>query len=350
MKAATFQAPGQPLVIEKVADPMAGAAELVIAVSACGICGTDLHWTEMHDTSGGWRPLKAGGVLGHEFAGEIVEVGRDLTHLYKTGEMICALPFIGCGTCAACVAGRIFRCQKADTRATSTLPGAYAEYTRVGGAEAVRLPAGVDPKLGALVEPLAVGLAAAERASFAPGSSILIMGAGPVGLAVALWCRFLGARHVVVSDLVGTRAERAAEFGATDYIDASKESVTDFMRQRIGGRPDVVFECVGVPGTLQLAVEQVASDGVVVVAGLCMAADSFLPAVAVAKAIDLRFTMCYEKRHFEVIVEHLGTGRVDVSGLITGTVGFDAFPDKFEGLKTAGSDIKVLLDPSQGCA
>ncbi len=108
----------------------------------------------------------------------------------------------------------------------------------------------------------------------------------------------------------------------------------------------MVFECVGVPGTLQLAVEHVANDGCVVVAGLCMGVDSFSPAVAIVKTIDLRFTMCYEKRHFEVIVEHLASGRVDVSKLVTNTVGFDAFPQTFEQLKRAGDDLKVLLDPS----
>ncbi len=230
MKAAVFKAPGAPFVVENVADPQPGPQELVISVGACGICGTDLHWTENRDTSGGWRELRAGSVLGHEFAGEVVEVGRDIKDRFRPGDSICALPFIGCGRCAACVAGHIYRCTEADTRASPTLPGAYAEFTRVGVAEAVRLPAGVDHRTGALVEPLAVGLAAAERARFNPGASVLVMGAGPVGLSVAMWCRFLGARHVVVSDLVSARAEWAADFGATDSIDASREDVAARMQ------------------------------------------------------------------------------------------------------------------------
>ncbi|WP_089720996.1 zinc-dependent alcohol dehydrogenase [Candidatus Entotheonella palauensis] len=346
MKAAVFKAPGAPLAVETVADPQPGPQELLISVGACGVCGTDLHWTENRDTSGGWRELRAGGILGHEFAGEVVEVGQDVKDRFRPGDSVCALPFIGCGRCAACMAGRVYRCAEVDTRASTTLPGAYAEYARVGSAETVRLPAGVDHRTGALVEPLAVGLAAAERARFSSGASVLIMGAGPVGLSVAMWCRFLGARHVVVSDLVPSRAERSADFGATDSIDASREVVAERMQQIAGGPPDVVFECVGVPGTLQLAVEHVANDGCVVVAGLCMGADSFSPAIAVVKAIDLRFTMCYEKRHFEIIVDHLDRGRIDVSQLVTDTVGFGAFPAKFEQLKRAGDDLKVLLNPS----
>lgn len=345
MKAAVFKGPGQPLHIEDVADPSPRDDELLIAVKACGVCGTDLHWTEMHDTRGGWRELAPGRVLGHEFAGEVVEIGRNLRGQFRAGDAVCALPFIGCGTCRACLTGRIFRCASVDTRASPTLQGAYAEATRVGGAEAVRLPPGAAMTHGALVEPLAVGLAAVERARFDAGATILIMGAGPVGLAVAMWCRFLGARHVVVSDKIEARAAQAAEFGATDWINAETADVAQAMKAIAKGPPDVVFECVGLPGTLQLATEYVANDGVVVVAGLCMAPDTLSPAIAVVKAIDLRFTMCYERRHFDVIVEHMERGRIDVDRFVTGTVSFDEFPARFEGLKTAGHDVKVMLCP-----
>jgi len=345
MKAATFAEVGAPLEIGLVPDPEPRSGELLIAVGNCGICGTDLHWTENRSTDGGWRNLKPGAVLGHEFAGEVLEVGRDLKARFKPGDSVCALPFIGCGQCEACLTGRIYRCPQADTRATPTLHGAYAELARVGGTEAISLPAGIDHAAGALVEPLAVGLAAVERARLTPSASVLVMGAGPVGLAVALWSRFLGARNVIVSDMVSSRAERAAQFGATDYIDASTEVVKERLQRDLGKAPDVVFECVGVPGTLGQAVDYVANDGVLVVAGLCMGTDTFLPTVALLKAIDIRFTMCYEKRHFEVIVDHLAAGRIDVSKFVTDTVGFDTFADRFESLKSAGSDIKVLLDP-----
>jgi threonine dehydrogenase-like Zn-dependent dehydrogenase len=96
---------------------------------------------------------------------------------------------------------------------------------------------------------------------------------------------------------------------------------------------------------MQQAIQTVADDGCVVVAGLCMGADTLMPAVAVVKAIDLRFTMCYDKRHFEVIVDLLRDGRIDPSGLITESVGFETFCDKFESLKRAGPDLKVLLEP-----
>ena len=142
MKAATFHDVGAPLVVEDVHDPAPGPNELLISVGACGICGTDLHWTENRDRSGGWRELRKGAVLGHEFAGEVVEVGRDIKGRFRPGDSVCALPFIGCGTCSACLTGRFYRCASVDTRATPTLPGAYAELARVGLSEAVRLPPG----------------------------------------------------------------------------------------------------------------------------------------------------------------------------------------------------------------
>jgi (R,R)-butanediol dehydrogenase/meso-butanediol dehydrogenase/diacetyl reductase len=345
MKAAVFKGPGMPLEIGEVADPTPGPTDLVLAVRACGICGTDLHWTEVREPSGGWRVLSPGCVLGHEFAGEIVEVGADVRGRFRIGERVCALPFIGCGQCAACLRGRVFRCAEVQMRAAPALSGAYAQYTRVGAAETVRLPDGVDHRAGALVEPLAVGLAAVERARLDPGETVLIVGAGPVGLAVALWCRFLGARQVVVSDLVAVRAERAMEFGATAAIDAGSEEVAHRLAQLTGGAPQVVFECVGLPGTLQLAVDEVAPDGRVVVAGLCMGADRLFPAKAFVKALDLHFTFCYERRHFEIVVDHLASGRLDPSHLVTGGVGFADFPSTFERLKCAGDDLKVMFEP-----
>ncbi len=108
MRAAVFHAPGAPLTIEDVPDPTPGPAELLLGVKACGICGTDLHWSDRKADDGGWRALDAGTVMGHEFAGEIVEVGRDLKGEYRIGERVVAQPFIGCGQCSHCLTGRAY--------------------------------------------------------------------------------------------------------------------------------------------------------------------------------------------------------------------------------------------------
>jgi (R,R)-butanediol dehydrogenase/meso-butanediol dehydrogenase/diacetyl reductase len=344
MKAAVFKAPGSPLVVENLPDPTPGPGDLILKVRACGICGTDLHWSECRDHSAGWRELKPGSVMGHEFAGEVVEVGRDVRGKWRVGERVCAQPSIGCGHCEHCAAGRSYRCEAAATRASPALTGAYAEYTRVGVSATLRLPDSVSFDEGALVEPLAVGLNAVAKARLEPGDSVLIVGAGPVGIAVAMWCRFFGARHIVISDLIGQRAERAIAFGATAAIDASREDVRGRVA-KLAGQPKVVFDCVGVPGSLQLAIDYAPFDARIVVVGLCMAADRFYPARAIIKELDLTFVFVYRLRHFEIVLDLLGRERIDVGGLVTGRVGFGRFSETFEALKKPSDQIKVMLEP-----
>jgi len=345
MRAAVFHAPGAPLTIEDVSDPTPGPAELLLNVKACGICGTDLHWSDRKVDDGGWRALDPGTIMGHEFAGEIVEVGRSLKGQYRVGERVVAQPFIGCGACAHCLAGRAYRCPKVNMRATETLTGAYAEYTRIGAHETLRLPDNMGFREGALVEPLAVGLNAVRKAALQPGDAVLIVGAGPVGLAVALWCRFFGASHVVVSDLVRERAEQVGRFGATAVIDASHEDVRAAAERICGRPPPVIFDCVGVPGTLQLAVNYADFDARIVVVGLCMSADTFAPATAITKELQMSFAFVYQKQDFATVIELIGRERIDPSGMVSGCVGFDGFPDAFESLKTPGEALKILLEP-----
>ena len=348
MKAAVFKGPGEALVVEDVPEPSPGPAELVIEVKACGVCGTDLHWSERTDGSAGWRALDPGTVMGHEFAGEVVEVGRELRGRYRPGERVVAEPFIGCGHCPACRSGRSYRCPSVTMRASAELGGAYAEYTRIGGHETLRLPESMSYLDGALVEPLAVGLSAVGRARLQPGDSVLIIGAGPVGLAVALWCRFFGARDVVVSDLVAERAERCLAFGATATIDASREDVRARVEQLCGAPPQVVFECVGVPGSLQLAIDYAPFDARVVVVGLCMAADTIAPPKAITKELDLSFAFVYQKRHFELVIDLIDRGRIDPRAMVTSRVGFDGFSGAFESMKHPGDQIKLMLEPDAG--
>ena len=164
MKAAVIQAIGSPLVVEDIPDPDPGQPDLILKVGACGICGTDLHMSENTDPNVGWRMMHPGCVMGHEFAGEVVEAGGEAKRHWHQGDRVTALPWIGCGECAWCKAGRGYRCPKGINRGSAALPGAYAEYCRVGARETIRLPDGVSFREGALVEPLAVGYRAFRRA------------------------------------------------------------------------------------------------------------------------------------------------------------------------------------------
>ncbi|MBT4043381.1 MAG: alcohol dehydrogenase catalytic domain-containing protein [Rhodospirillaceae bacterium] len=351
MRAALFDAPGQPLIIGEVEAPQPLSTDLLVKVKACGICGTDLHLAAVTDRSGGMAPLGQGSIMGHEFCGEVVEVGsqaqKSAGGSWHEGDRVCALPYIACGQCLDCLAGRGHRCAGAAYNGMGSLAGGYADYVRVGGAEALALPQGVDYQAGALVEPLAVGLHAVRAANLRPGEAVLIVGGGPIGLAVALWCRFFGARHVVISDLLAGRLDKAVAMGATDGIDASREDVIGRYKQIAGSRADVIFDCVGVTGSQQLAMDYAPMNGRVVVAGVCMRPDTVMPVKAITKELQVNYVYMYERRDFELALEMLDRARIDASAMITDVVGFDAFSAAFEGLKTPSDQCKILLDPQR---
>ena len=345
MRAAVFHRSGLPLSIENITDPEPSPTDMILKVCACGICGTDLHWSEVNNADSGWRDINPGAVMGHEFAGEIVELGTEVGRDWKVGDRVCAMPQIGCSYCSDCLAGRPHRCSKVLNRASPGHPGAYAEYTRIGAKETFKLPDNISFQEGALIEPLAVGLHAVKRACLKAGDNILIIGAGPVGLSVALWCKFFGARHIIVSDLVKARADEADRFGATAAIDASKENVSERFLKLSGSHPSVVFDAVGIAGSMQLAIDYAPNYSRVVVVGLCMISDSFQPATAVIKEVDISFCFCYDRSDFAMTLDMLAQNRIDAIGLISESVNLENFPRVFEELKKPSNQIKVMLEP-----
>ncbi len=344
MRAAVFHAAGEPLVIEEVAVPQATSGDLVIAVKCCGICGSDLHMAEMHGPASGMTPLPRGTVMGHEFAGEIVELGREAGK-FKVGQRVTAMPYFACGRCAPCLTGLGYRCAKATYSALGQERGGYAEYMRVGVAETLLLPDGVDYQNGALVEPLAVGLHGVNAARLQPGESVLIMGAGPIGLACALWCRHFGARHVIVSDRVPERLALATRMGATATVNIANEDVVGVCKREAGQRPDVVLECIGVPGTQQLAMDYAPMGGRVVIIGVCMAPDTIRPVKAITKELQVNYVYMYRRQEFELTIDLMNREFIDASPMFTGNVGFSEFPQAFEALKTDKTACKVMLVP-----
>jgi (R,R)-butanediol dehydrogenase/meso-butanediol dehydrogenase/diacetyl reductase len=347
MRAAVFREVGRPLAIETVPDPVPGPRELVVGVRAAGICGSDLHLTEVTDTSGGMTPLAPGAVLGHEFAGEVVALGRDASARFRIGDRVTALPYIGCGSCLACLEGRGHRCPAVVSAGLGKLPGAYAELVRVGAHETLPLPPEVDDRTGAMVEPLSVGLHAVERARLRPGDAVLVVGAGPIGLAVSLWCRFLGAAHVIASDLSAARADRAARMGATAVVHAREQDVVAAVKRQCGRRPDVVFDCVGVPGSQQLAMDYAPAGGRIVIAGVCMQPDRVLPVKAITKELEVQYVFGYARRDFAFTIDMLARGRVDAAPMLSETVGWESFPAAFEALRADKTRVKVMLEPRE---
>lgn len=313
--------------VAEVPDPSPGAGELVLRVDACGICGSDIK-ARHH--------LRQGLVMGHEFAGEIVAVGADAGS-WREGQRVSALPIIGCGACPACVAGEPAHCVQADLVGVGGSSGGYAELVRVSARETFALPEGFDPMMGALTEPLAVGLHAVARAQLTPGARVLVVGGGPVGLAVTVWARQLGAGELVVSDPSPERREAAGSFGATRVVDPTSEEV--------GSGYDVVFECVGIPGMVDVAVGAAALHGRVVIVGVCAQPDPFVPVMAVLKEITMDFVIYYTRPEFAYVVDAFGHGVIDPRPFVTDRVGLDGVDGAFRELDHARSQCKILVVP-----
>ena len=336
MRAAVMQGRGEPLSIEELPDPSPGPDQLLLGVSDCGICGSDLHIVDTAD-----RP---GHVLGHELSGEVVAVGAEVEG-WGTGDRVAVLPLTGCGSCPSCLGGRPSRCTTSWGLVGGSLPGAYAEYVAVYPRRAYRLPEAVGQRHGALVEPLAVAFHAWDKTPTETGQPVLVLGGGPVGQAVALWARHFGASDVVLSDPVAHRRELACRVGATATIDPTTQDVREAFAEVAGGPPKVVLECVGIPGMIQQAFDLCEPDGRVTVVGMCIGTDQIIPTTAMRKELLAQFVLFYRAYDFALTIRALERGAIDPTPLVTDVVDLDGLPPRFEALKRPTTECKILIEP-----
>jgi (R,R)-butanediol dehydrogenase/meso-butanediol dehydrogenase/diacetyl reductase len=333
MKAAVFEALGQPLSVQDVSDPTPANDEIVVEVGRCGICGSDLHMTE--DPIFG---VPSGTVLGHEYSGEIVAVGPGVERL-KVGDVVTVSPVRGCGHCPRCLAGQQAWCQERRLEG-----GGYAQYSLASERQCVKLPSVISLEDGALTEPLSVALHGVSLAKMPLGAKVLVIGAGPIGLATAFWARRLGAKQVAVIDLHTYQEQRAYEMGASAFF-GKTENLINKVNQAIGGAPDIVFECVGKPGLIEQSIQHVRVKGTVVVLGLCTAPDTFNPFAALHKEVCIQTSAFFEFPEFCTAVDALDSGAVAPHALITDTVSLQSMPDTFEALRQRTTQCKVMVNP-----
>jgi len=218
------------------------------------------------------------------------------------------------------------------------------QYMRIAERTAFRLPDALSLADGALVEPLAVGLHGVAMARLRPGSRVLVLGGGTVGLTTAFWARRLGAGRIVAASRSARRADAALAMGADAFV-LTGEGEHDRVEAALGGRPEYVFETAGAVGLLAQAIDHVAPNGEIISLGYCMSADPVVPRLATIKQATIRFSMTWTASDFRHAVDILDRGHVEPREMLSNLIGLDSLPAKIEELRGSHSEIKVQVDP-----
>lgn len=337
---------GKNLVVESVQQPVPGPGQVLARVLACGICGSDLHAAKYMDDmiaasrmsgSVAWdtEEQEAGIIMGHEFVAEVVHAGAG-AEAWAPGTRVTSIPVLIDPSSPNGMVALGY---------STKYPGAYGEYVVMSAPMLLKVPDSVPDRVAATTEPCAVGLHAVREARMQPGESAVVMGAGPIGLMTLLWLKKEGVKHVTVSEFAEPRRALARQLGADLVIDPASQDLATAVLEATGAQPPVVFECVGVEGTLHQAMQLVARMGRVVVVGVCMKEDRIFPMVGINKQLTLQFVLGYTPVEYAEALAALGDGSIDTSPMVTRTIGIDELPAAFEALSDP-HDCKVVVLPN----
>jgi len=325
------------LSIENVPDPVAGPGVVVLEVAACGVCGTD-HSIYRN------RLLPDGAILGHEFAGTVVEVGRGISD-WVAGDRAAVLPVPFCGRCELCLTGKQNLCRfgLTNTMGCGGDPGGLAQFAAAPVASLRRLPGSVDAKRGAVVEPLAVALHAVHLGDVKPGTRVGIIGLGPLGLFAGMIARSLGGLTFGM-DVREARVGCAHDLGlgAFHCDDQADERIRDLTN----GGPDVVIEASGRPEAIERAARLARVGGRVVMVASYHAPAEIKPGRWVTRGISLLPSIAYTPQEFDTALDMIATGRIDVARLVEETTPLSEIQAVFERFETQSDAIKVVVDPA----
>jgi len=358
MRAAVMRS--QRLVVADLPLPEPGPGEVLVKTLACGICGSDLHalkhaerFVEVSRRAGSAfvMDLSRDVVMGHEFCAEIVDHGPATSKTLPVGTRVCSRP------------GLIRASGPLTVGYSNDTPGGYAEYMRLTEALLLEVPNGLPSEQAALTEPMAVGLHAVAKARLEPDDAPLVIGCGPVGLAVIAALRLSGARPIVAADFSSRRRDLATALGADIVVDPAATTPWQSWREAavwrdasrapalppwIAGpplRPAVVFECVGVPGVLDQIMAAAPKGSRLVVVGVCMEPDTIYPMLGISKELNLQFVLGYTPAEFAATLRHIADGKIPTTPLITGKVGIEGVAGAFEALASPERHAKILVEP-----
>ncbi len=346
------------LVCDEVADLTPGPGQVLVRTLACGICGSDLHalhsldhMVELARKAGGVSGMdpKADIVFGHEFCAEVLDHGPGTAKRFKEGTRVTSLPIMPNAAGYEAIGY------------SNQFPGGYGERMLLAEPLLLPIPNGLSDARAAMTEPFAVGEHAVAVSAVGPDAAYLVVGCGPVGLAVIAALKLRGVGPIVAADFSPARRRTAEVLGADEVIDPaalnphtrwSDLGVPTNMAERsiaqMSGKPGkraVVFECVGVPGILQALIEGAPPGSQIIVAGVCMASDTIEPSLAINKQLEFKFVLGYTPEEFAGTLAHIADGRIDVTSVITDTVGLDGVAAAFTALGDPEKQCKVVVDP-----
>jgi len=336
MKAAVFHG-AHDIRIEDVPYPKVDPDGVIIKVKACGICGSDLH------------PYRRGGqegmILGHEVSGDIVEIGANVKGIEK-GERVVAVCGKTCGQCYWCQQGQWIRCPNLVVLGYG-IPGAFAQYVSISlfemGLYAAKLPDTLTYEEGATVEPLSVALYAVKRAQPQPEDTVVVLGAGMIGLCVVQVLKALGVTNIIVSGRRAKRLELAKESGANVVVDAAQEDIVPIAKEATSGKGvDIVFECAGSPDTYQQSIEMVHRGGKIMLVAIYEQPITWNPSLIVGRDIDMIGSFGED---FTTTVNLLKDGKVNTKPLVSHEFPLDKIKEAFDTQLGAQDAVKVLVKP-----
>jgi threonine dehydrogenase-like Zn-dependent dehydrogenase len=273
--------------------------------------------------------------MGHEFSARIIELGPGAAG-FNVGDVVVSIPLV------------ITPDGPSQVGYSTGYPGGYGERMVLSPPMCIKVPDGVDPRHAALTEPMAVGVHAVAKARMQPGEGAIVVGCGPIGLAITAGLRLAGAEPIVAADFSPARRKLAAHMGAHVVVDPREEPAIEAWQKAAGARTPVIFEAVGVRGMLDQIMFWAPRSARIVVAGVCMEPDTIRPLIAIAKEVNVQFILGYDPLEFYNTLGYIAEGKIDVAPLITGEVGIAGVPDAFEALTDPEKHAKILVEPALG--
>ncbi|NNN20919.1 MAG: zinc-binding dehydrogenase [Acidimicrobiales bacterium] len=336
------------LLVDDFEDLHPTSSQILVKPLACGICGSDLHFVnhgqELLDQGKLLEASLSGPsqmdltldndvFMGHEFACEVIEQGPDATGL-KEGDIVVSVPVLISGS------------KISQLAYSNEFPGGFSDQMLLSAPLAIKVPDSLSPLEAAMCEPLAVGVHAVGISGADASFGAVVLGCGPVGLAVISAAKASGIHPILASDYSPLRRELAVKMGADEVVDPSEESIFGRWRKLAPSRRVAVFEAVGIPGMIDSAMKEAPLGTRIVVVGVSLKKKNIMPFAGIAKELEIRFAFAYMPHEFANSLNLLAEGKVNMAEAITKSVTLDELPGAFSDLASPMELGKLIVTPS----